>query len=180
MTLCPCATGTRALRRTCKAPASGCWCRKNPQTIIQIVQLRCRRYSGTSADMYRTIFGLLVSLKLFLGRFDMRTMQARTSVAQNKTLVGVTHSADAVSLGISVTSINGGVGSYVLRQARGGYARANVTISTMLMSSCISRRTGSHGSDAAGHGAGCCRRRATGTPYLNLSDRTTHAACQMT
>lgn len=32
-------------------------------------------YSGTSADMYRTIFGLIVSLKLFLGRFDMRTMQ---------------------------------------------------------------------------------------------------------
>lgn len=31
--------------------------------------------------MYRTIFGLLVSLKLFLGRFDMRTMQARFAVA---------------------------------------------------------------------------------------------------
>lgn len=36
-------------------------------------------YSGTSADMYRTIFDLAVSLKLFLGRFDMRTMQARTA-----------------------------------------------------------------------------------------------------
>ena len=34
-------------------------------------------YTGTSADMYLTIFGLIVSLKLFLGRFDMRTMQAR-------------------------------------------------------------------------------------------------------
>lgn len=34
-------------------------------------------YSGTSADMYRTIFGLVVSLKLFLGRFDMRTMQVK-------------------------------------------------------------------------------------------------------
>ena len=33
-------------------------------------------YSGTSADMYRTVFGLVVSLKLFLGRFDVRTMQA--------------------------------------------------------------------------------------------------------
>lgn len=30
---------------------------------------------GTSADMYRTVFELLVSVKLFLGRFDMRTMQ---------------------------------------------------------------------------------------------------------
>lgn len=36
-------------------------------------------YSGTSADMYRTIFELLVSVKLFLGRFDMRTMQAATA-----------------------------------------------------------------------------------------------------
>ena len=25
--------------------------------------------------MYRTIFGMVISLKLFLGRFDMRTMQ---------------------------------------------------------------------------------------------------------
>ena len=33
-------------------------------------------YTGTSADMFATVFGLLVSLKLFLGRFDMRTMQA--------------------------------------------------------------------------------------------------------
>ena len=31
--------------------------------------------AGTSADMYRTVFELLVSVKLFLGRFDMRTMQ---------------------------------------------------------------------------------------------------------
>ena len=38
-------------------------------------------YSGTSADMYRTIFGLVVSLKLFLGRFDMRTMQVGPSQA---------------------------------------------------------------------------------------------------
>ncbi len=32
-------------------------------------------YTGTSADMYRTVFDLIISLKLFLGRFDMRTMQ---------------------------------------------------------------------------------------------------------
>ena len=32
-------------------------------------------YSGTSADMYRTMFDLMISLKLFLGRYDMRTMQ---------------------------------------------------------------------------------------------------------
>ncbi len=38
-------------------------------------------YSGTSADMYRTVFGLVVSLKLFLGRFDVRTMQVRLPIA---------------------------------------------------------------------------------------------------
>jgi hypothetical protein len=32
-------------------------------------------YSGTSADLFKTVFDLMVSLKLFLGRFDMRTMQ---------------------------------------------------------------------------------------------------------
>jgi hypothetical protein len=32
-------------------------------------------YSGTSADLYHTIFDVVVSVKLFLGRFDMRTMQ---------------------------------------------------------------------------------------------------------
>lgn len=36
-------------------------------------------YSGTSADMYRTMFDLLISLKLFLGRYDMRQMQVCTS-----------------------------------------------------------------------------------------------------
>ena len=41
-------------------------------------------YTGTSADMFRTIFGLVVSLKLFLGRFDMRTMQVRRLVRQRK------------------------------------------------------------------------------------------------
>ena len=27
------------------------------------------------ADMYKTVFDLIISVKLFLGRFDMRTMQ---------------------------------------------------------------------------------------------------------
>lgn len=30
---------------------------------------------SSQADLYQTVFGLVVSLKLFLGRFDMRTMQ---------------------------------------------------------------------------------------------------------
>ena len=36
------------------------------------------RYSGTSADLVKTCLDLIVSVKLFLGRFDMRTMQVRT------------------------------------------------------------------------------------------------------
>ncbi|KAG1347649.1 Cobyric acid synthase [Cocos nucifera] len=33
-------------------------------------------YSGTSADLVKTVFDLLVSVTLFVGRFDMRMMQA--------------------------------------------------------------------------------------------------------
>ena len=33
-------------------------------------------YSGTSADLLKTLFDLLVSVKLFLGRFDNRALQA--------------------------------------------------------------------------------------------------------
>ncbi|CAD7700191.1 unnamed protein product, partial [Ostreobium quekettii] len=36
-------------------------------------------YCGTSADLVKVFIDLAVSLKLFLGRFDMRTMQAATS-----------------------------------------------------------------------------------------------------
>ena len=35
---------------------------------------------------YRTIFGLVVSLKLFLGRFDMRTMQVQPIALQSMQL----------------------------------------------------------------------------------------------
>lgn len=36
-------------------------------------------YSGTSADLLKTLFDLMVSVKLFLGRFDMRTLEAATA-----------------------------------------------------------------------------------------------------
>lgn len=42
-------------------------------TFIPILCLG--RYSGTSADLYNTCFDLLISVKFFLGRFDMRTLQ---------------------------------------------------------------------------------------------------------
>jgi hypothetical protein len=32
-------------------------------------------YSGTSADLFKTVFDLLVSVTVFLGRFDMRMLQ---------------------------------------------------------------------------------------------------------
>ncbi|XP_076912626.1 uncharacterized protein LOC143570994 [Bidens hawaiensis] len=36
-------------------------------------------YSGTSADLVKTVFDLLVSVTVFMGRFDMRMMQAAMS-----------------------------------------------------------------------------------------------------
>ncbi|EFJ24167.1 hypothetical protein SELMODRAFT_102099 [Selaginella moellendorffii] len=39
-------------------------------------------YSGTSADLFKTAFDLVISVTLFLGRFDLRTMQAAISKAQ--------------------------------------------------------------------------------------------------
>ncbi|KAK1302783.1 hypothetical protein QJS10_CPB12g01574 [Acorus calamus] len=42
-------------------------------------------YSGTSADLFKTVFDLLVSVTLFVGRFDMRMMQAAMSRIQDET-----------------------------------------------------------------------------------------------
>ncbi|KAL4423131.1 hypothetical protein ABPG77_004814 [Micractinium sp. CCAP 211/92] len=36
-------------------------------------------YSGTSADLLKTVLDLVISVRVFLGRFDMRTMQAATA-----------------------------------------------------------------------------------------------------
>ncbi|CAM8972156.1 unnamed protein product [Rhodiola kirilowii] len=40
-------------------------------------------YSGTSADLFKTVFDLLVSVTLFVGRFDMRMMQAAMTRVQD-------------------------------------------------------------------------------------------------
>lgn len=42
-------------------------------------------YSGTSADLIKTLFDLMVSVKVFLGRFDARTMQAATATTPSAT-----------------------------------------------------------------------------------------------
>ncbi|XP_031398410.1 uncharacterized protein LOC116208972 isoform X1 [Punica granatum] len=39
-------------------------------------------YSGTSADLFKTVFDLLVSVTVFVGRFDMRMMQASMSKSE--------------------------------------------------------------------------------------------------
>lgn len=40
------------------------------------------RYSGTSADLLKTALDLIISVRVFLGRFDMRTMQVAAGLPQ--------------------------------------------------------------------------------------------------
>ncbi|KAL3751228.1 hypothetical protein ACJRO7_012105 [Eucalyptus globulus] len=40
-------------------------------------------YSGTSADLFKTVFDLIVQVTVFLGRFDMRMMQAAVSKVED-------------------------------------------------------------------------------------------------
>ena len=42
---------------------------------LLLLLMICFRLCRTSADLFKTAFDLLVSVTLFLGRFDMRTMQ---------------------------------------------------------------------------------------------------------
>lgn len=51
-------------------------------------------YSGTSADLLKTLFDLVVSLKVFVGRFDMRTMLAATNLDDRSSLNGSPHEGD--------------------------------------------------------------------------------------
>ncbi|PWA41881.1 calcineurin-like metallo-phosphoesterase superfamily protein [Artemisia annua] len=50
---------------------------KNKPKFLEMVPW----YSGTSADLFKTVFDLLVSVTVFVGRFDMRMMQAAMSGA---------------------------------------------------------------------------------------------------
>ncbi|KAI3785496.1 hypothetical protein L1987_44615 [Smallanthus sonchifolius] len=62
----------------------------HPQSVEEIKKLKVEEgkpdfldmvpwYSGTSADLFKTVFDLLVSVTVFVGRFDMRMMQAAMS-----------------------------------------------------------------------------------------------------
>mmetsp|Transcript_31178 Transcript_31178/g.92977 ORF Transcript_31178/g.92977 Transcript_31178/m.92977 type:complete len:1354 (-) Transcript_31178:1870-5931(-) len=46
-------------------------------------------YSGTSADLVKTVVDLTISLKVFLGRFDMRMMQVATSTSPSTAKEGL-------------------------------------------------------------------------------------------
>ncbi|KAJ9567503.1 hypothetical protein OSB04_003469 [Centaurea solstitialis] len=46
---------------------------------LYIANYVVERSTGTSADMFKTVFDLLVSVTVFVGRFDMRMMQAAMS-----------------------------------------------------------------------------------------------------
>ncbi|KAI7737500.1 hypothetical protein M8C21_020985 [Ambrosia artemisiifolia] len=66
------------------------WALTNPLSAEEIQRLKDEQrkpkfldmvpwYSGTSADLFKTVFDLLVSVTVFMGRFDMRMMQAAMS-----------------------------------------------------------------------------------------------------
>lgn len=67
------------------------WVLTHPLTISEYEKLKKQLkpdfedmvpwYSGTSTDLFKTVFDLMISVTLFVGRFDMRMMQA----AMNKT-----------------------------------------------------------------------------------------------
>lgn len=62
------------------------WALTHPLSISEYEQLKRQMkpdfldmvpwYSGTSADLFKTVFDLMISITLFVGRFDMRMMQA--------------------------------------------------------------------------------------------------------
>uniref|UniRef100_A0A0E0LG49 Calcineurin-like phosphoesterase domain-containing protein n=1 Tax=Oryza punctata TaxID=4537 RepID=A0A0E0LG49_ORYPU len=62
------------------------WALTHPSTVLEEEKLKRQMkpdfldmvpwYSGTSADLFKTAFDLMVSVTLFVGRFDMRMMQA--------------------------------------------------------------------------------------------------------
>ncbi|KAG8081271.1 hypothetical protein GUJ93_ZPchr0007g5429 [Zizania palustris] len=62
------------------------WALTHPSTVLEDEKLKRQMkpdfldmvpwYSGTSADLFKTAFDLMVSVTLFVGRFDMRMMQA--------------------------------------------------------------------------------------------------------
>ncbi|KAM7278840.1 hypothetical protein ACFE04_005974 [Oxalis oulophora] len=72
------------------------WALTHPLSVDEHVKLKKKQmkpdfldmvpwYSGTSADLFKTVFDLLVSVTVFVGRFDMRMMQEAMTKAQDGT-----------------------------------------------------------------------------------------------
>lgn len=71
------------------------WALTHPSTVLEDEKLKRHMkpdfldmvpwYSGTSADLFKTAFDLMVSVTLFVGRFDMRMMQAAMKRTTNET-----------------------------------------------------------------------------------------------
>ncbi|KAF8410026.1 hypothetical protein HHK36_002546 [Tetracentron sinense] len=70
------------------------WALTHPSSVMEYENLKNQQmkpdfldmvpwYSGTSADLFKTAFDLLVSVTVFVGRFDMRMMQAAMSKVQD-------------------------------------------------------------------------------------------------
>ncbi|KAL3514532.1 hypothetical protein ACH5RR_027249 [Cinchona calisaya] len=70
------------------------WALSHPMSLKEFEKLKKKQmkpefldmvpwYSGTSADLFKTAFDLLVSVTVFVGRFDMRMMQAAMSRVQD-------------------------------------------------------------------------------------------------
>ncbi|OVA15778.1 Phosphoesterase domain [Macleaya cordata] len=75
------------------------WALTHPQSAEECEKLKRQQvkpdfldmvpwYSGTSADLFKTVFDLLVSVTVFVGRFDMRMMQAAMSRVEDGTQKG--------------------------------------------------------------------------------------------
>ncbi|KAL0917207.1 hypothetical protein M5K25_012255 [Dendrobium thyrsiflorum] len=70
------------------------WALTHPLTISEYEKIKKQMkpdfldmvpwYSGTSTDLFKTVFDLMVSVTLFVGRFDMRMMQAAMNKAPDE------------------------------------------------------------------------------------------------
>ncbi|KAK6938720.1 Calcineurin-like phosphoesterase domain, ApaH type, partial [Dillenia turbinata] len=76
------------------------WALTHPLSVKELEKLKKKQmkpdfldmvpwYSGTSADLFKTVFDLLVSVTVFVGRFDMRMMQAAMTRVQDGAKQGV-------------------------------------------------------------------------------------------
>lgn len=64
------------------------------ENYLQVGNLFCR----TSTDLFKTVFDLMISVTLFVGRFDMRMMQVHHLFASLKCLFSIVSACAFLSL----------------------------------------------------------------------------------